>query len=439
MARKVDGTERSGRVTAPSAAGGFGGSDTALARLARPFVPKPFRSTGGMSTSADTMASINMGRHNIDEELPEDQVSINAIVSRKVSDRRYLPRKLKNMQYYLHSTPIIESIDASDKLIEKLAHNFELRLNEFVESLDQQGPQGVLSAGMEKIKSTVEDFKSTLPGGEKPGDVMGALETGAQFIAGFLPFGDIYFGYRAFKDYGDIRQKAEELEEMLSQVEVSIDMFGPIDQNVKTLSSMKIPAASDRRAISDATIKIAMKCYQFLTNVVTAIPFEIVPGLAIADTVVDTLLSSISAVGPQVDPDGSKMAKALLDFASRYSEKVRKIEDTFSDKSGQSSSTAEAFEQIHSISNFIGNLALVHSSISDSLGAVIQSDDPDVLAELRRRSKRRTDEFSGAGAVAGYMGPVKGPQDPKKFYNTMAKVAGSKYLLDPLKTSKPKP
>lgn len=129
MSRKPDGTQRSGRFTAPSAAGGFGGADTALTRLARPFTPKPFRSTGGMSTSADTMMSIGMGRHNVDEELPEDQVNIASIVSSKTSDRRYLPRRLKSMQMYLNTTPISELLSADSDAIFESFEDYENEIN----------------------------------------------------------------------------------------------------------------------------------------------------------------------------------------------------------------------------------------------------------------------------------------------------------------------
>lgn len=130
MSRKPDGTERSGRGTAPSAAGGFGGADTALSRLARPFVPKPFRSLGGMSASADTMLSIGMGRHNNDDELPEDQVNIAGIVDRKVSDRRYLPRKLKSMQYYLNTMPVSELLELDGDEINEAFESYEMCLTD---------------------------------------------------------------------------------------------------------------------------------------------------------------------------------------------------------------------------------------------------------------------------------------------------------------------
>lgn len=136
MSRKPDGTQRSGRFTAPPASGAFGGSDTSLSRLARPFVPKPFRSTGGMSTSADTMMSIGMGRHNVEEELPDDQINIASIVSSKTSDRRYLPRKLKSMQMYLSTVPISELLDCDgDSLLESF-EDYENMIEGILDSKD---------------------------------------------------------------------------------------------------------------------------------------------------------------------------------------------------------------------------------------------------------------------------------------------------------------
>ena len=151
MTRKADGTQRSGRFTAPSAAGGFGGADTALTRLARPFVPKPFRSTGGMSTSADTMMSLAMGRHNTDDEIPEDQVNIASIVSSKTSDRRYLPRRLGNMKMYLHTTPVSESLSDDSFKVYETCKLFESELDGFLASLDP-----VLEARLKKKKRTNE-------------------------------------------------------------------------------------------------------------------------------------------------------------------------------------------------------------------------------------------------------------------------------------------
>ena len=53
------------------------------------------------------------------------------------------------------------------------------------------------------------------------------------------------------------------------------------------------------------------------------------------------------------------------------------------------------------------------------------------------------EEFSGVGAIAGYVEPLHGPGGPgqsrRKFYDRMAKPYGAKYLQDPLKTAKSRP
>ena len=53
------------------------------------------------------------------------------------------------------------------------------------------------------------------------------------------------------------------------------------------------------------------------------------------------------------------------------------------------------------------------------------------------------EEFSGVGAIAGYVEPLHGPGGPaqsrRKFYDRMAKPYGAKYLQDPLKTAKGRP
>lgn len=65
-------------------------------------------------------------------------------------------------------------------------------------------------------------------------------------------------------------------------------------------------------------------------------------------------------------------------------------------------------------------------------------------AELRDdRDGEEIDEFSGVGAIAGYVEPMHGPvgskADKRMFYNRMAKPYGAKYLVDPLKAAKGRP
>jgi hypothetical protein len=53
------------------------------------------------------------------------------------------------------------------------------------------------------------------------------------------------------------------------------------------------------------------------------------------------------------------------------------------------------------------------------------------------------EEFSGVGAIAGYVEPLHGPGGPaqsrRDFYKRMAKPYGAKYLEDPLKVAKARP
>lgn len=456
VSRKPDGTQRSGRFTAPSAAGGFGGADTALTRLARPFVPKPFRSTGGMSTSADTMASISMGRHNVDEEIPDDQVNINAIVDKKVSDRRYLPRKINNMRHFLNTTPISESLLGDDEFIHKRARFYEDKLNEYVDNLTN--PDNLPNPDIvDFLKSSAEDTRQKLaaigaqvstakpvltapPEEEKKDDFMSKVMTGLSVIAPFVrTAGDVYYGYHAFQDFKSIEESADTLTQMFRKLGADIDMFDDPIENESKFESLNIPSSADRAVIQDMTIKIAMKCYSFLSNLITSIPLDLVPGLALVDTVVDSALVAISGLGPSADPTGEKIVDALMTFSSQYNDAIRQAEETLKSLGKLFGLTEETLGKMNLVSNFIGNLALAHTSISSYMVGISTAPFPDVLAERRRRKKIRANETSTTGGIVGYTGPVKGPAKPEQFYSTMARAAGSKYLVDPVKNSKPKP
>jgi hypothetical protein len=450
VSRKPDGTERSGRGTAPPAAGGFGGADTALSRLARPFTPKPFRSTGGMSTSADTMMSIGMGRHNIEEELPEDQININAIVDKKVSDRRYLPRKLNNMRHFLHTTPVSEALDCEDDLLFQQVVMFEKTLNGFVRRLDEESAIDYIKRAGSDVESAVSSYRRALEtekpvldmpeNEEEPSGVFGTVLKGLGVAAPFIGLaGEVYYGTHAYLDFQQIEKTAETLEEMFKKLGADIDMFDDPAENQEKFEKLNIPSKADRAVIQDMTIKIATKCYSFLSNLVSSIPLELVPGLAIVDTVVDSALAATSALGPNLDPSGEKLVNALMTFASEYNQSIRSAEEKLKSIGKLFGINESILSQMNAISNFIGNLALAHSSISSHLTQIIQSDDPDILGERRHRKKKRANEISGAGSIAVFTGPVKSPASPRQFYDTMARVAGSEYLLDPLKTAKPKP
>jgi hypothetical protein len=415
VTRKADGTERSGRGTAPSAAGGFGGADTALTRLARPFVPKPFRSTGGMSASADTMSSISMGRHNVDEEMPEDQINIGSIVSRKTSDRRYLPRKLGNMKRYLHTTPLNETLELTNDEIGERYKLFEFSLDD------------------------IKDFGKrmlSVARGEDASDVEKAA-----FGAGtaLIPFaGDIYRGYLAFNNVEDINKAVKDLEEMLKGETERIDLYASPAENDEKMQkgeldlSLRLPG--DRAVIKEWLIRVSTLCVEFLSNTFAAIPLEAI-GLGMLDSVLDTILSSVTSLGSTFDPEGEKTSSAFYGQALELSGVLSSAESALGKVI-----PGKDFAELHRISNLIGNLALIYTRIVSLEQESASPDDSMPLAEKRNRKKRRkTDEISGSGSVAGYAGPLAGPKDPKKFYNTMAKVAGSEYLVDPAKTLRPKP
>ena len=60
----------------------------------------------------------------------------------------------------------------------------------------------------------------------------------------------------------------------------------------------------------------------------------------------------------------------------------------------------------------------------------------DLIDEGRKKKLKIKTEFSATGAVAGYTGPVKGPSNPRDFYDKMARAAGGEFLEDPVKTAR---
>lgn len=424
MSRKPDGTQRSGRFTAPPAAGAFGGSDTALSRLARPFVPQPFRSTGGMSTSADTMMSIGMGRHNTDEEMPDDQTNINAIVSRKVSDRRYLPRKIGNMKNLLHTVPISESLAMSSDDIHKNFMLYEFSFSDIGSGLSSLIP------GMGR-----QDTKA-LGNSDSAG---GFLDSAMQIGASFIPFaGDIYKGVRAYRTYGDIEEEVKDLLGRLASEVGLIDLYASPQNSVnrQRIERISLRSQTDKDEILVATTKIATLAVEFLIDALSSIPFEVIPNpiAAKVDSIIDATIASALQVAPSIDPTGEKTALNFYKVGTEMADSIRSLADSLPD--------LMVPDQLISMCNLISNLGIIHGVVSSSNKIIDQEPgaDADVpLSERKNRKKRRADEMSTTGNVAGYVGKVSGPANPRQFYSTMAKVAGSEYLVDPLKSAKPKP
>ena len=76
------------------------------------------------------------------------------------------------------------------------------------------------------------------------------------------------------------------------------------------------------------------------------------------------------------------------------------------------------------------------------LGEMLNNDEDDMITG-HEALEADLEEFSGAGAVAGYVEPLHGPgggaQSRRQFYDRMAKPYGAKYLRDPLKATKARP
>ena len=397
--------------------------------------------------------SIGMGRHNTDEELPEDQVNIGSIVSRKTSDRRYLPRKLGNMKKYLHTMPISEVLDLSDEQIYREFANYESnlsRINEegdVMQTLSQLGQAGYSQAlrfsgeAGQKIAGQTSEEQSAEE--KEPDSFLDMIDKPLRFVSAFLPFGDLYYAYRAFREFGDIEKSADEIEKILKKLKINIDIMGPPDKNSEILEDVAIPTAADREYIRDAVNKMAMLCYNFLTDLISGIPLEVFPSLAIVDSAIDVAIASISGIGPSVDPTGEKLAKLFFDFSLRYGDAIREVETSVRKTVANMPLIGEKLDeskldQMNKVSNFIGNLALIHAAVTTGVEELSKAESP-VFAEARLRKKKRANEMSTTASVAGYSGPMKGPKSPKQFYDTMARAAGSEYLVDPLKSAKPKP
>jgi hypothetical protein len=426
VSRKVDGTQRSGRGTAPSAAGGFGGADTALTRLARPFVPKPFRSTGGMSTSADTMASIGMGRHNVEDEIPEDQINISSIVSRKTSDRRYLPRKLGNMKRYLHTTPLNEVLNLPADDIQQRFELYEISLSDFTDF-----GKSLVSGAKTKLQSMF--------GKENP-EIPNVVKSAVGLASSFVPFvGDAYKGYLAYQNFSDIQDEVSDLQQMLGGDTGDMDFFAPPAENRRRIETgdidLDIRRATDLISISEKLKMVADLCINFLSNAFSAIPLEVVPGLAMVDAVIDSLVSTALGANVALDPEGDITAQKFYDLSIQLGDALRTVEGAIG-----SIIPGKDFAESNKISNLVGNLALVYGEVNKYLKQLESPEEVhQTIFERKSKKKKRANEMSTVANISGYTGPMASPKNPKQFYSTMAKAAGSEYLVDPVKTSRPKP
>ena len=331
------------------------------------------------------------------------------------------------MKSIINKTTLAESLMLDDDELSFRLEAYQRSLNE-VEQLSFDKVKDFLTMGVQKSDPTgavpIDSSRKDLADASKS-----VLDTAGQFLAARIPFGDIYYGFRSFGTFKEIKSQAAKLEELLQKSGVQADLLAPPDENVSKIKQLFITSAADRAMLGKSSVQIALKCYDYFTDLISSIPLEVFPPLAMLDTAMDIGISTVATIVPD-----EKLAVNLLDFALKYNETLRDMES----KIGQFL-PGEDFAQLNKVTNFIGNLALIHGAVASAEKEIETGEDPDVLAERRKRKKRKN-EMSVAANVAGYTGPMSAPKDPKQFYGKMAKAAGGEYLTsNPAKTLKPRP
>lgn len=394
------GPERSGKITGIPVAGAFGGGDGAMQKLGRPFVPKLFQGTGQLSTGADTMMSVAMSRHNVDQEYVdnEDILDPGSILSSKIGERPRVPRGFK-MKHYLHDIPLSEINNISDSEI------------------------AVLFEG-------IQDFISRL------GNI--SFDTIASTIAPYIPFGDLYFGYKAIKEVGDIQKLTDTFAENLEKTfGIKIDLYTNEDNEILKISK-KISELNDdeRSKLQKDIIEIGLITYNALRNAVMSIPLELV-GLAGFDMLVDTMISATSFLYDNesiIDEflKSSNAIKSTISALRTSNDIIEKIEDFFGTDIIDLVKIAYFLENMSKLYNIITQI-----SQSDTQSSHLASSNAglDIFAEASRKKKKLTskNEMNVASNVAGFTGPLSGPSDPKDFYKRMSKSYHGEFVNDPSK------
>ena len=119
--------------------GAIGGGDDFAQRIGKPYVPKPFRSSGGFEGSADSTFSYKLGQHNVD--VPDDageSFNFDDINSRKIAGPRKLPRgyKLPKNQY----GKLADYEEMGGHAVMSAAMQYESKMNKYVSSVLDEVP-----------------------------------------------------------------------------------------------------------------------------------------------------------------------------------------------------------------------------------------------------------------------------------------------------------
>ena len=115
-------------------AGAVGGGDGFAQRIAKPYVPKPFRSLGGFEGSADSTFSYKLARHQVnDREEAGLTFNFDSIADEKIAGPRKLSKNVKLGDLKKPKMKDFEQFGA--KAIASVSMQYEQALLEYTETL----------------------------------------------------------------------------------------------------------------------------------------------------------------------------------------------------------------------------------------------------------------------------------------------------------------
>jgi hypothetical protein len=115
-------------------AGAVGGGDDFAQRIAKPYVPKPFRSQGGFEGSADSTFSYKLARHQVnDREEAGLTFNFDSIADEKIAGPRRLSKNVKLRNLKKPDMKDFEQFGA--KAIASVSMQYEQALLEYTETL----------------------------------------------------------------------------------------------------------------------------------------------------------------------------------------------------------------------------------------------------------------------------------------------------------------
>jgi archaellum component FlaC len=250
------------------------------------------------------------------------------------------------MKYYLHTTPVSETLSLEDTQIHKRFALYESSLNEFLDQISN-------------IATGVESF----------------VEPVSQIAAAFIPGGDlIYYGYRAYEDFNEISDEIKKLHEALAKVGADIDFSKSPEDNADVIKNMNIPGPAERETIKEFVKQIAISSFNFLVDASTAIPLEVIPGMMAVDSAIDLAISGISTAIGSLDPEGKNLSENMIKFSELFKQKMDLIENKMIEVGESLGISKGTLEKMKILTNYVGNLGMIYRHMSEGVQAVSSSD-----------------------------------------------------------------